>query len=144
MPSDSASTLPQRIQALLEDRQRHADAMAQIDETLAQIGSALNGSPNVQRHGPQPGRPAAAPAIPVAAPKKRRRGRGGFSTTAEEFVLSFVQSNKSPTSREINEAWTAEGRGYKADNTLTKLVKEKKLKRVPLGEGIRGSRYSIA
>ena len=143
MTTNIAADLPQRIQALLEERQRHAEAMSRIDETLGQIGTALNGSPSGQRPGRRPGRPAAVATFP-AAPKKQRRGRGAFATTADEFVQSFVREKKNPTSREINQAWTAEGRSNKADNTLTKLVKEKKLRRVPLGNGMRGSRYSIA
>ena len=143
MPTDIAANLPQRIQALLEERQRHAEAMTRIDETLTQIGTALNGSPGAQQPGRRPGRPAAV-ATSAVEPKMRRRGRGAFATTADEFVQSFVKEKKNPTSREINEAWTAEGRSNKADNTLTKLVKEKKLRRVPLGKGMRGSRYLIA
>jgi hypothetical protein len=80
---------------------------------------------------------------PTAQPTKRRRGRRSFTTTAEEFVLGFVKSNRNPTTQEINAAWKQEGRGHTADNSLTKLVKERKLKRTPLGKGIRGSRFTV-
>jgi hypothetical protein len=45
--------------------------------------------------------------------------------------------------REIEKHWTSEGRAVSAANLLSKLVKEKKLKRTPL-KGERGSRYSLA
>ena len=63
--------------------------------------------------------------------------------TANEFVLEFVKSRKNPTSQEVNKHWKEAGRLGMADNNLSLLTKAKKLKRVPLGEGLRGSRYSI-
>lgn len=143
MPKGIALNLTQRIQHLLEERQQLAESLAQIETTLEQIGAALGHGSYGRR---KPGRPPKfALAASAAAPKKkRRRGRGAFATTAEEFVLSFIKSNRNPTSREINVAWKQEGRGHTADNTLTKLVKDRKLKRTPLGKGIRGSRYTLA
>ena len=44
---------------------------------------------------------------------------------------------------DVNKHWQGEGRGGKADNTLTKLVKDGKLKRHEV-KGERGGRYSIA
>ena len=64
--------------------------------------------------------------------------------TANEFVLAFVQSKKNPTSQEINQHWKSSGRLGAADNSLSLLTKSKMLKRIPLGEGIRGSRYTAA
>ena len=141
----SGGDLAQRIQHLLETRQQHADALAQIEATLDQIGAALGTGHNGRR---KPGRSPAAASIAGATvtqpKKKRRRGRGAFAMTAEEFVLGFVKANKSPTTAQINAAWKNEGRGHTADNTLSKLARERKLKRTPLGEGIRGSKYSPA
>jgi len=72
----------------------------------------------------------------------RRRGpRDG--PTAEEFVMSLLGSRKATTSGEINEAWRRAGRQGKADNTLSLMVKARKLKRVKLTDE-RGSRYSAA
>ena len=63
--------------------------------------------------------------------------------SGDELVLAFVKAKKSPTTKEINQHWKSRGRAYTADNTLTKLVKEKKLKRTPIVRG-RGSQYSVA
>jgi DNA-binding transcriptional regulator YiaG len=71
----------------------------------------------------------------------RRRSSGG--QTAEQFVLSLLSSGKATTSGEINEAWRRAGRVGKADNTLSLMVKARKLKRARLKEE-RGSRYSAA
>ena len=72
---------------------------------------------------------------------QRRRARGG--PTAEQFVLSLLGSRKATTSGEINAAWKKAGRQGKADNTLSLMVKARKLKRVRLKDE-RGSRYSAA
>jgi hypothetical protein len=141
MPADITRTVAQRIERLLNERQQHADALAAINQTLRQIGAALNEGGNGHRPGRKPA--GAGNGAAGSGRKRRRRGRRSFSTTAEEFVIDFVRNHKNAVSRDINEAWKAEGRGHKADNTLSKLVKEKRLKRTPLGEGIRGSRYSV-
>ena len=62
--------------------------------------------------------------------------------SGDEPVLAFVKAKNSPTTKRINKHWKSRGRGNTADNTLTKLVKEKKLKRTPVVEG-RGSQYSV-
>jgi hypothetical protein len=63
--------------------------------------------------------------------------------SGDELVLAFIKAKKNPTIKQINSHWKSRGRAYTADNTLTKLVKEKKLKRAPIVGG-RGSRYSVA
>jgi hypothetical protein len=140
MPSDLAS----RIQQLLEEREQHVAAAERINETIASIeavlGVSLNG--NGRRRGRPPKDQKQWMEAPARKTRKRRRGRGNYETTAEEFVLSFVKANRSPTTREINQHWKSEGRGHTADNTLVKLVKTKQLKRIPLKEG-RGSTYEI-
>jgi DNA-binding transcriptional regulator YiaG len=75
------------------------------------------------------------------ATRRRRMARGG--QTAEQFVLSLLGSGKATTSGEINEAWKKAGRVGKADNTLSLMVKARKLTRARLKEE-RGSRYSAA
>ena len=72
---------------------------------------------------------------------RRRQARGG--QTAEQFVLSLLGSRKASTSGEINAAWRKAGRQGKADNTLSLMVKARKVKRARLKDE-RGSRYSIA
>ena len=52
------------------------------------------------------------------------------------------RSTGTPAAADINQHFKDEG-SASANNALGKLVKEKKLKRVPLGKGIRGSRYSL-
>ena len=133
MPILPVNTLPQRIQKLLEERQQHADAVTRIDQILGGIGAALKGPPDQ----------AASGNTPVTKGKKRRRGRSQFSMSADESILAFVKQKKNPTSAEINQHITSEGRSSSANNALGKLVKEKKLKRTPIA-GQRGSRYSLA
>jgi hypothetical protein len=54
-----------------------------------------------------------------------------------------VKSKSNPRGGEIETHWQGEGRGGRAINLISKLVKEKKLKRIPLKDE-RGSRYSLA
>ena len=63
--------------------------------------------------------------------------------SGDELVLAFIKAKKNPTTKQINQHWKSRGRAYTADNTLTKLVKEKKLRRAPIMGG-RGSQYSVA
>ena len=153
MAANHISTdLPALIQKLLEERQTHADAIAQIDEVLASVGSALGATAAPPKRGP--GRPRgssvnAAPSAAMAAPmpakrgRRGRRSRGSYATTGDDSVLAFIKENKSPTTKDIKEHWASEGRGGTADNVLSKLFREKKIKRLPL-PGERGSRYAVA
>jgi hypothetical protein len=74
-------------------------------------------------------------------------GRGGkrtrqrFETSGEDSIINFIRSNRNPTTQDVKKHWASEGRGGTADNALSKLVKERKIKRIPL-VGERGSRYS--
>lgn len=140
MPARLQTTLTNRIQQLLEERQQHADALAGIDQTLEQIRSALQhiGTNGRRRRGRPRGTGRA-----VGRPRGRRRRRGTFATTAEDMILSLVRQRGGATTREIKEKWKSEGRGGTADNALSKMVKDKKLKRSPI-EGQRGSRFSVA
>jgi hypothetical protein len=87
---------------------------------------------------------AASPNQKSAAKKagKRKRGRRRFAVSGEQMILGFVKSKSNPIGGEIEKHWKSEGRAGTAANLLSKLVKEKKLKRTPLKEG-RGSRYSL-
>jgi hypothetical protein len=75
------------------------------------------------------------------APGKNRQ-RGRYPQTAEEFIASLVRSRKAGTSTEINAAWRNSRRPGKADNTLSRMVKMKRLGRQPVKKG-RGSRYFV-
>jgi hypothetical protein len=132
MPVLPVTTLPQRIQKLLEERQQHADAITRLDQILGGIGAALKGTSV----------PATTTNAP-AAKRKKRRGRGSFAMSADDSILAFVKTKKNPTSAEINQHIKSEGRSSSANNALGKLVKERKLRRTPL-DGQRGSRYSLA
>lgn len=138
--SNPLTALPTRIQQLIEERQRHADAITAIDHALAGVGAAL-GTATGFGGKRKPGRPPAGASAVAPSPKKRRRRRS-FATTAEESILGFIKNHKNPTGREIEAHWAQEGRGGPAANTLSKLVKEKKLKREPLKDQ-RGSRYLL-
>ena len=74
---------------------------------------------------------------------KQKRVRRKFAVSGEQSILDFVRSKSNPMGREIEKQWSSEGRAGAAANLLSKLVKEKKLKRTPLKDE-RGSRYSLA
>ena len=129
------------VRRLVEEKQKHTDALARINETLDSISGMLSGNGHAQKSN----RPSVstAAAIPAATPRKRRKRRH-FAVSGNDLILSFVKERKNPTTKEINGHWVSEGRSGKADNTLTLLAKAGRLKRKPLGGGERGSRYSLA
>jgi len=147
---DKAQQLTNLVADLHKERQEHADAIAEIDATLDQFGIDLEKT-SVRR---RPGRPAGRKKVATTRGKKkvskkkvskkkvRRGGRKSYGQTADEFVLGLVGSTPM-TTKEINDAWKAAGRKGKADNTLTKLTKEKELNRKNL-KGARGSQYTAA
>lgn len=143
----TVNELSNLIETLQSERQEHVDAIAAIDQTFDQFGI----SPETgRRRGRRPGRPRKKVSKKKAGKKKvskKRTKRGGrrrrFTKTGEESVLSFVKQQGKPNAKEVNAHWAKEGRGGKADNTLSKLVKEGKLKRVK-AKGERGSRYRAA
>jgi len=152
MPTtDPDIEISKRIQILIDQRQQHADAFAAINQTLSAVGAALGtvsskgqvqpaaAAPKKRRGRP----PGVRSATPAPAPRKGRRSRGSYATTGEESVLAFIKINKKPTTSEIKAHWASESRLGTADNVLSKLFREKKVKRTPLGKGIRGSRYSV-
>jgi hypothetical protein len=114
MPNTSAA-LASIIRQLQAERQQHADAIAAIDEQFEQHGI-------------------------TAEPRRRRRTRGSYAKTADQFILGLVKGRKGMTTGQINAKWRQAKRGGTADKTLSKLVGEKKLKRENL-KGERGSRY---
>lgn len=124
--------LTQRIENLLERRQQHATAIESIDQTLARVAGLLAVN----------GRAHKGAAVKGLRGGKRRRRRK-FAVSGEQSILAFVKSRSNPIGREIEKHWASEGRAVTAANLLSKLVKEKKLKRTPL-KNERGSRYSLA
>jgi transcriptional regulator with XRE-family HTH domain len=83
---------------------------------------------------------AATEAAKPAALKPQKPSKG--KQTAAEFILSLLKGRKSLTSAEINAVWKKAGRGHNADNTLSLMVKAKKLKRTKV-RGQRGSEYRV-
>ena len=134
------------IQELLAQKQKHTEALDRINEMLSRIGSMLGGgNGSGVRRGP--GRPpaSASPAMAAVEPttRRRRRKRGKFAVSGEESIINFIREHRNPSTSEITAHWRSEGRGGKADNALSRLVKIRRLKRQPIA-GERGSRYVVA
>jgi hypothetical protein len=165
--SHTSGDLAKRIQELLDQRQQLAQELGTIDATLARVGVALAANGRSQT----PASPAAkhvAPAQHVAAVKavspakpstvkspakvtvksigksavQSKPGNRKFAVSGEQSILAFIKSKTNPVGREIETHWKSEGRKGRAINKVSKLVKDKKLKRAAL-KGERGSRYSL-
>jgi hypothetical protein len=92
----------------------------------------------------KPGRKATKKAdAPAAEKAKTPRKRKTYAQAGDQMVLGLLGDGKALSTSQINKAWKKEGRGGTADNTLTKLVKDSKLKRKSV-EGQRGSTYTVA
>ncbi len=74
---------------------------------------------------------------------KKKAGRRKFAKTAEQFVLDLLTGGKTMTTAQINAKWKQAKRSGSADNTLSLLAKNGKLKREKIEDG-QGSRYSAA
>jgi hypothetical protein len=137
----SPTDLTQHIQGLLDRRQEHAAAIESIDETLAKIAGVLS----VNGRGRKPGRPRLGFGVASKSTggTRRKRTRRKFAISGEQSILNFVKGESNPIGREVENHWSKEGRAGTAANLLSKLVKEKRLKRAPLKDE-RGSRYSLA
>ena len=144
----SSSNLVELIQKLETQNNQHAQSAAAVASTLEQIGRLLGSLVGGARSSMPPVAPKPAIAAkatkaattPVAA---KTRTRQKFAVTGEQSVLAFVRRKGNPTTADVHAHWKSEGRGASADNVLTKLFKEKKVKREPIKNG-RGSRYSLA
>lgn len=124
-----AATFDRTISQLLTRRRQYAEGLAQIDAIFAKYHiQVTNGAAPLARQA-------------RIATATRSRGRGSFSQTAEELILSMLKGKPMVTG-EINAAWKRAGRKGTADNALGKLVKDKRLKRTPVKDG-RGSSYGI-
>jgi hypothetical protein len=136
------------VQELLEQKAKHTEALNRINETLSRIGSMLGGN---GRSAPRrcPGRPPASATAatgeeaPAGGRRRRRRKRGKFAISGEQSIIDFVREHRNPATSAITAHWRSEGRGGKADNALSRLVKLRRLKRQAI-PGERGSRYLIA
>lgn len=131
---DSLSSVADRIQQLMQQREQHVGALARIDQTLQQVQALLGpGSSSTLQV-------SRAPSWSKFKFPTKRRGRSGI--TGRESVLALIQSKGSATSQEIRERWESDGRKGRPLNLLGLLVQKKVLKRTPLN-GQRGSTYSL-
>lgn len=144
----AASQLAKLVKQLQAERQDHAAAIAAIDASCAQLGITLGpakrgpGRPKGSVSKPAAAKPAAKPAAAKAKAPKRRK-RGTYKETAEQFVLGLLAGGKTLKTAEIVAKWRQTKRGGKADNTLSKLTAAKKVKRTNI-KGARGSQYTLA
>ena len=136
----ATSQLVERIQKLLDERRQHADVIVSIDQILGNVSAALGNSAVASPNRKMIVTTLDAGNVPAVKDRKQRGRRGSFALSAEESILAFVKEKKNPTSAEISRYLNGEGRSASASNALGKLVKGKKLKRTPLGEGRLGSR----
>ena len=74
---------------------------------------------------------------------KKKAGRKKFTKTANDFILDLLKSGKTMTTAQINAKWRQVQRPGNADNPLSLLAKDGKVKREKV-EGGQGSQYSAA
>lgn len=128
-----AAMFDRTISQLLTKRREYTQGLAHIDAIFAKYHiQVTNGAASAA---PQ-SRATSAPRQSAGSRKRR-----SFSQTADEFILSSLRSKPMVTG-EINAAWKRAGRGGTADNSLGKLVKDKRIKRMPVKDR-RGSRYTV-
>lgn len=153
MPAvESPSNLVELVQRLEVQKSEHAQVTAAVTSTLEEIsgllGALLGGArpagASAVSKAPQPKASVAKAPIarPAASPAKAGQ-RQKFAVSGDQSILNFVRRKGNPTTAEIQAHWKSEGRGASADNSLSKLFREKKLKREPHKQG-RGSRYTLA
>ena len=128
-----------RRQAKLADLIKKRDALNEQIEELQGLDEPMPASRNrkVARKAKKPG-PKPKTAKKAKAPSKRKR----FPETAEQFIMGLVKG-KGATTAEINQVWKDSGRKASADTTLSRMVKDGKIKRQNI-EGKKGSRYTKA
>ena len=151
MAESTVKELDAILSKLEKERQTHLDAVHAIDQVFARYGikpEAVGSTPTSGKTR-GPGRPptaAGTTAPPQTTTKKtggKKRGRGAFKETAEEFVQNLLGGGKTMTTADINKAWSKAGRAGSAGNTLTKLTKAGVLARENI-PGARGSQYRLA
>jgi hypothetical protein len=167
--STSTNELTGLIKRLTVIRKQHVAALDEIESTFRHFGiekllepsgrggakrraaaepaSAAKGNGRRKRKAaataPKTGkRRGRKPAVGRPAKKAGKRTRGSFEITGDELILRFVRKLGCPTTEEIRRHWESEGRGGKAENNLTNLVKSGKLIRNRIAGQMR-STYSL-
>lgn len=151
--------LAKMVEQFQADRQKYVDAIAEIDDSFAALG--IKPARRKRRRGPgrsQGIKKTAKKKVKKKVAKKRgkknavrtrtvkksgKNNRRRFSKTADQFVLDLLKGGKTLTSSQINSKWKQAKRGSTADNTLSKLSGERKIKRQNI-QGKRGSSYNAA
>jgi hypothetical protein len=131
--------LAEQIRRLEKSRQKHATALAEIDQLLHQIGEALRSSASSSQSIPETKAMELTLARPATSHGTGRRYRK-LALTGEKAIVAFVQRRGRASTSEINEHWRAEGRGGVANNAIVRLMKRGALVREPI-PGNRGSWY---
>lgn len=149
---DTLEKLVAQRTALLEQIAESQAELEKIDSLFSDYGLSVT-SPAATGAKGRRGRRSAAKAAKAgkvakggkgkAGKSAGRRSRGSFAKTAEESIIDFVKKHDRPSTADVNKHWQGEGRGGKADNTLTKMVKNGQLKRIK-DESVRGSCYEVA
>jgi hypothetical protein len=130
------------LSELLAKRKEYQKGLDEIDALFGKWGVVV-GAPAAARGPVAQKSSGSALAAPRAGGRRGpRRGRK-YGQTAEQFILSLLSGGKGLETAAINGAWKEAGRGGRSDQTLAKMVKARKLKRVNV-PGIRGSRYTAA
>ena len=132
--------LAEKIRLLQADRQRHAQAIAEIDAVLTRIQQALTALHDRADDLAPAGGATFPPTSDGAKPRRRYQK---LPQTGEESVLAFIRDHGKPTTAEINEHWKSEGRPGVANPTVARLLKRGLLTRQN-DPAVRGSRYSVA
>jgi hypothetical protein len=154
----SMTDLRNLINRLTREQQHHIDSIAEIDQTLREFGRDGASSPSKGTRGRRKAT-AAAPSSPTKGRGGRRKGAtaakarqpgtrrsspsGKFAVTGKELILQFLKDKGASTTEQIRTHWEESGRGGKAENLLTGLVKGGQVKRTKL-PGIAGSSYSVS
>ncbi len=134
----SMKTLDKALSKLTKQWHEHRNGLAKIQAIFSKYG--INPSKAV---------PPAVQVQPEAAPATRapsaRKGkmRPRLAVSGSNFVLDLLGSDKVMTTAQIAAEWSRASRPGKADQPLSKLVKDKKVKREPVKTG-KGSKYSLA
>jgi hypothetical protein len=132
--------LAEQIRRLEKSRQKHAAALAEIDQLLHQIGEALRSSASSSQSIPDAKALELTLARPAAAMHAHGRRYRKLALTGEKAIVAFVQRRGRASTSEINEHWRAEGRGGVANNAIVRLMKRGALVREPIPNN-RGSWY---